>query len=83
MQAIALVTGDEFLVPYNLTIDVALVEFFLYELTWKWNLKLGQNIGFDDFYGVEFMWNLGFSGMCTTFNNVAIEEIFYLEKYST
>jgi hypothetical protein len=81
MQVIALVTGDEFLVPFNLTIDAEDMEDFLHDLTWIWFYYLPHNIGFDDLYGVSFYPNLGFSGMCYTFNVVEFEKIFYLERY--
>jgi hypothetical protein len=80
MQAVALVTGDEFLVQFNLTIDAVNMDDFLYELTWKWEKDINQRIGFDDFYGARFRQILSFSGMCFTFNVAAIEEILNLEK---
>jgi hypothetical protein len=81
MQAIALATGDEFLVPYNLTIEVGNIRNELVDLNWYWyNKYLPNNIAFDDLFSVIFTSNLGFSGICYTFNIVKFEEIFFIEK---
>jgi hypothetical protein len=81
MQAVALVTGDEFLVPYNLTIDADDVLGYIKNLTWKWfKRQLVQEIGFDDYYGIYFAEIVGFSGFCYSFNIVVPDDIFHLEK---
>lgn len=79
MQAVALVTGDEFLSAYNLTIHLDSISDIMNNLGWKWYQRLVQNIGFDDFYGIAFAPILGHSGFCFTFNIIKPEEIFYLE----
>jgi hypothetical protein len=81
MQAVALVTGDEFLVPFNLTIDTGNVAYFISKLTWLWYENIYQNVGFDDIYGVYFHQNLGSSGLCFTFNMIAFDKIFNQEMY--
>jgi hypothetical protein len=55
MQAIALATGDEFLVPFNLTIDAEDVLDYMSELRVRWHNRKTTNFAFfDDYYGVEF-----------------------------
>jgi hypothetical protein len=76
MQALTLATGDEFLVPYNLTIDTENLEYYLQELAWSWYENQYQIISFDDIYGVHFYRNFGLSGMCYTFNIIAFDKIF-------
>jgi hypothetical protein len=79
MQAVALVTGDEFLVPYNLTIDTGNLEYILYELSWSWFENQYQIISFDDIYGVHFYQNHGLFGTCYIFNIIAYDKIFNQE----
>jgi hypothetical protein len=79
MQAVALVTGDEFLVPYNLTIDADDVLDYMKSLTWRW-FKLFQNTAFDDSYAIRFAPIIGFSGFCFTFNIVQPDVIFRIER---
>jgi hypothetical protein len=80
MQAVALVTGDEFLVPYNLTIDIGDVDKYMDKLSWMWYTTM-QNIGFDGYRGVRFATILGHSGYCQSFNIVALSDIFRVTKY--
>jgi hypothetical protein len=81
MQAVALVTGDEFLVSFNMTIDANDVLDYIKKLTWKWfDRRLVNDIGFDDFYGIYFADIIGSSGICYSFNIVVPEKIFHLEK---
>jgi hypothetical protein len=81
MQAIALVTGDEFLVPFNLTIDTDDVQKYVKHLTWDWtNPSLKHEIHFDDYYSVDFAEILGASGICYNFNLVDSKKLFHLNK---
>jgi hypothetical protein len=81
MQAIALVTGDEFLVPFNLTIDTDDVQKYVKHLTWDWtNPSLKHEIHFDDYYSVDFTEILGASGICYNFNLVDSKKLFHLNK---
>jgi hypothetical protein len=80
MQAVAIVTGDEFLVSYNITIDTKNVERHINNLVWNWQTDQPHGIGFDDLYGVRFAKILGSSGFCFTFNIVPPDKIFYLER---
>jgi hypothetical protein len=81
MQAIALVTGDEFLVPFNLTIDTNDVLEHIKNLTWNWNHKnYFQKVHFDDDYGIDFAEIIGASGFCYNFNLVDADELVFLNK---
>ena len=80
MQAVELVTGDEFLVPYNLTIDAGDVLDYIKNLTWDWmHADLYHIINFDNYYGVDFAEIIGPSGFCYNFNLVDADELFRLE----
>jgi hypothetical protein len=80
MQAVSLVTGDEFLVPFNLTIDTEDVLETVQDLCWIWYERLTQHLGFDDFYGVNLVPLIGSSGYCFTFNIVEPDELFHKDK---
>jgi hypothetical protein len=77
MQAIALVTGDEFLLPFNLTIDISDVLNFIKSLTYDYQRKNYAN--FDDFYGIDFSLVFSPTGFCYTFNMVQAVELFHLD----
>jgi hypothetical protein len=78
MQAVALVTGDEFLVPYNLTIEASDVLDYIAKLNYKWDLY--ENFAtFDNFYGVDFAFIIGSSGFCYNFNIIDAEKLFNLD----
>lgn len=80
MQAVGLVTGDEFLVPYNLTIDVVDVLDYIKNLTWNWmDRKLFHVINFDDYYGIDFAEIVGSTGFCYNFNMIDADELFHLD----
>jgi hypothetical protein len=80
MQAVALATGDEFLVPYNLTINANDVAEYMKNLTWVWYTSaLIQFIGFDDQFGIRFAPIIGSSGICFNFNMDNPEDIFHLD----
>lgn len=81
MQAVALVTGDEFLARYNLTIDTSDILDYITKLTWGWStLALIHIIHFDNYYGVDFSLMIGPTGFCYNFNIVDAAELFYLDK---
>ena len=80
MQAIALVTGDEFLVPFNLTIDTDDVLDFIQNLHTQWNqFGYTRNAHFDDFYGIDFAVIAGSAGLCYNFTIIDANELFNLE----
>jgi hypothetical protein len=83
MQAIGLVTGDEFLVPFNLTIDTDDVLKYMKHLTWDWTdeRSFHQVIHFDDYYGVDFAEIVGASGFCYNFNMVDSDKLFRLDRW--
>jgi hypothetical protein len=77
MQAVALVTGDEFLVSYNLTISTEKVLSCFVGLLNKWDQKYVQREAyFDDKYAAEFNLVMGPSGFCYNFNLANAEELF-------
>jgi hypothetical protein len=81
MQAVGLVTGDEFLLPYNLTVDADDVHVYIKELTWKWRKHSDdQDISFDDTHGIDFAEILGPTGFCYNFNLINSTELLYLDK---
>lgn len=80
MQAVGLVTGDEFLVPFNLTIDADDVLVYIKNLTWDWrDTKLIHYNDFDDDYGIDFAAIVGSRGICYNFNMVEAVDLFNLE----
>jgi hypothetical protein len=84
MQAIALATGDEFLVPFNLTIDVENVIEYLKKLLVEWNDKnIAKLANFEKKYGIDFALVVGPSGFCYNFNMVNSHELFNLEMWQT
>jgi hypothetical protein len=82
MQAIALATGDEFLVPFNLTIDAGDVLDYMAELRVKWYNPDHSNFAFfDDYYGVHFAEIIGASGFCYNFNMPEAADLLHLNTY--
>jgi hypothetical protein len=82
MQMVSLVTGDDFLVQYNLTIDTEDFMGYLQNLTWEWHsFAYSSFMGFDDFYRILFAEIVASSGICYNFNMVDAEELFHLDKY--
>lgn len=81
MQAVGLVTGDDFLAPYNLSIGTEDVVEVIKKLTLKWDTSVTeQEINFDDTYGVRFAEILGPLGFCYSFNIAEASELYNLEK---
>jgi hypothetical protein len=79
MQAIALVTGDKFLIPYNLTIDTGDVLDYMKALLLEWfSKKFLRMADFDDNYGIDIAEIIGPSGFCYSFNIVDPEVILNL-----
>jgi hypothetical protein len=82
MQAIALVTGDDFLVSYNLTIDTENVLNYLKNLLVPWDEdSYVRKANFDDFYGVDFATTLGSTGFCYNFNMIDAQDLFNLDTF--
>lgn len=85
MQAVALVTGDEFLVPYNLTIGIGDVLDYMWKLHISWT-NFGLDFGFtkyahfDDNYGIDFAVIASSTGHCYNFNMIDAYELFNLES---
>jgi hypothetical protein len=80
MQAVALVTGDESLVAYNLTIDASDVYDFIKDLTINWRRNASRyNFVFNDQFGVDFAETIGPNGFCFNFNLIHSHDLFYLE----
>jgi hypothetical protein len=81
MQAIALVTGDEFLLSYNLTIGTEDVLDYLKKLLIPWKQKnYIRQANFDDFYGVDFATTLGPTGFCYNFNMIDAQDLYNLDR---
>jgi hypothetical protein len=79
MQAVALATGDQFLLRYNLSVDTRDVLSYISDLTFKWVMK--ENFAtFDEFYGIDFAPLIGSTGVCYSFNNADPEQIFNLNR---
>jgi hypothetical protein len=78
MQAVALVTGDDFLVPFNLTIDTADVLSYIDKLSYKWDYW-NNFATFDDFFGIDFASMIGPAGFCFNFNMIDALELFHLD----
>jgi hypothetical protein len=77
MQAVALVTGDEFLIPYNLSMDTKDVFNSFEKLHREWN-KNENDAYFDDLYGIDFARIFGPSGICYNFNMADPDKVFNL-----
>jgi acid-sensing ion channel, other len=80
MQAVALVTGDEFLADFNLTIDTADVLEYMGNLTWNWRKISLPLIDFDDQYGIEFAQIVTPSGVCENFNLILANDLLNTKK---
>jgi hypothetical protein len=78
MQAVALVTGDEFMTDYNLTIDTDDVFDFIKKLIWDWRTA-EYNFCFNDVYGIDFAEIVGPTGFCYNFNLIQSEDLYNLE----
>lgn len=79
MQVIALVTGDEFLLPYNLSIDTVDFHDYLSSLTYNWFVEIDPNFAhFDNRYGIDFALIPGPLGLCYNFNIIESERLLNL-----
>jgi acid-sensing ion channel, other len=76
---VALVTSDEFLADFNLTIDTADVLEYIRNLTWIWRGIGLPSIDFDDQYGIEFAQIVTPSGLCENFNLILANDLFNTE----
>jgi hypothetical protein len=82
MQAMSLVTGDEFLVQYNLTIDSDDLFDYIEKIQHDYLPHPGliqNHANFDDSFGVFFARIIGSRGFCCSFNMVESEELFNLD----
>jgi hypothetical protein len=78
MQAVALVTEDDFLVSYNLTIDTEDVRFLIKKLSYDWPNKFyASDAFFNDHYGINFAPIPAPSGICYNFNMIDAEDLYY------
>jgi hypothetical protein len=81
MQAVVLVTGDEFLAQYNLTIDANDVLDYMSKLKFSWHTSDNGYIAyFDDFWGVDLAEISGPTGFCYNFNMLQAEDFFHLNR---
>jgi hypothetical protein len=80
MQVVGVVTGDEFLLNYNLTLDAENLLYYLSLLGVSWfDDGLSNYANFDDFYGIDFAVFLGPGGFCYNFNMMETDELFNLD----
>jgi hypothetical protein len=80
MQVVGVVTGDEFLLNYNLTIDTENLLHYLEYLGFYWfKTDLDNYATFDDFYGIDFSLFNAPGGYCYSFNMVLADELFNLD----
>jgi hypothetical protein len=83
MQAVALVTGDEFLVQYNLTIDAEDVLDYIKNQLYDWTeFGCRSEAEFDDRFKAHLALIPGPSGYCYNFNLADGSDLFHLEKYT-
>jgi hypothetical protein len=82
MQAIALVTGDEFLVPYNLTIDTDDVLVYMRELFTPWDVYgVVKTAVFERSYAARMTAIISHAGFCHNFNMVDAEELLNFDLF--
>jgi hypothetical protein len=84
MQATALVTGDEFLLNYNIDIDASDVTDYILNLTWDWSgirTKIYKHsfLHYDDYWTVYFSEVITPYGYCYTFNNPDPDKFYRLD----
>jgi hypothetical protein len=80
MQAIALVTDDNFLEQFNLTIDTDDILTYLEKLHMPWEIPgFTRGAHFDDFYGVFYAKIIGSAGFCYDFNMIEAQDLFNLD----
>jgi hypothetical protein len=81
MQVVALVTGDEFLAKYNLTIDTADVVDYIRILSTNWTEKHTRLTSyFDDYYGTDFAAIISPFGFCYNFNLIEADRLFEINQ---
>jgi hypothetical protein len=82
MQAVALVTGDEVLNQFNLTIDTSDVLVYMKSQIQDWmDRNYSSLANFDKKYRAHLAAIPGPSGYCYNFNMADGSDLFYLEKY--
>jgi hypothetical protein len=83
MQAVALVTGDEFLTSYNVSIPTEDLIEYLASIVFQYDLKdMERYSHFDDRYRGELTPVLGPSGYCYNFNMAPSKQILNLDLYA-
>jgi hypothetical protein len=80
MQAVALVTDDEFLAQFNMTIDAEDVVDYIRILSTEWTESLVLTSYFDDYYGIDFAAILSPAGFCYNFNLVEAHRLFKINQ---
>lgn len=81
MQAVALMTGDDFLLSFNLTIDTSDVLVYIKDLAYNWTEHgVNNEMFFDDHYQTTFAPIVGPSGICFNFNMVNSSRLFHMDK---
>jgi hypothetical protein len=81
MMSIALVTGDEFLLAYNLTIGAEDVLDYMKRLFVDWkDTSVFKNAYFDDKDGINFAGIVGPTGFCYNFNLADAAKLFNLNE---
>jgi hypothetical protein len=84
MQAIALVTGDEFLGPYNFTIPTDDVLVYMRELFTPWIIDgITKTAVFERSYAASLTSIVSHAGFCHNFNMVAAEELLNFDSFET
>jgi hypothetical protein len=79
--AVALATGDEFFVAYNLSIDTNEIMLSINRLNFIWEQeqkRLRYGI-FLDAYVIDFAAMAGASGICYNFNMINAADLYHLE----
>jgi hypothetical protein len=79
MLAVALVTGDEFLVGYNVSIDTSDIMASMNRLNFVWDQVKYRYAFFVDRYTIDFVAIAGASGICYNFNMVDAADLYHLE----
>jgi hypothetical protein len=80
MQAVAVVTGDEFLLTYNLSLGTEDLLSYIDEIKYNFeSFHRKSYIVFDDYHGVDVAPIAAPSGICYNFNMIDSEVLFNLD----
>jgi hypothetical protein len=77
--AVALATGDEFFVAYNLSIDTNEIMLSINRLNFIWEQIRLRDGYFMDAFGIDFAAMAGASGICYNFNMINAADLYHLE----